>query len=189
MSTNLVIVESPAKAKTIKKYLGKGFEVLASYGHVRDLIPKEGAIDTDHNFEMKYQVIEKNEKHVTAIKKALKKADTLYLATDLDREGEAISWHLYELLKEQGSLNNKTVHRVVFNEITKRAIKEAIDHPRELSMDMINAQQARRALDYLVGFNLITPVVEKSPAQSIRRSSTKSGPAHDRGTRRRNRSL
>ena len=166
MSTNLVIVESPAKAKTIKKYLGKGFEVLASYGHVRDLVPKEGAIDTDGNFDMKYQLIEKNEKHVEAIKKALKKADTLYLATDLDREGEAISWHLYELLKESGVLDDKEVHRVVFNEITKRAIQEAIEHPRDLSMDLINAQQARRALDYLVGFNL-SPLLWKKVQRGL----------------------
>ncbi|RDH82836.1 MAG: DNA topoisomerase I [endosymbiont of Galathealinum brachiosum] len=154
MSNSLLIVESPAKAKTIKKYLGKGFHVLASYGHVRDLIPKTGAIDPDDHFSMKYQLIEKNEKHVDAIKKALKKADTLYLATDLDREGEAISWHLYELLKEDGSLKDKTVHRIAFNEITKRALREAVDNPRELSMPMVNAQQARRGLDYLVGFNL-----------------------------------
>jgi DNA topoisomerase-1 len=166
MSTNLVIVESPAKAKTIKKYLGKGFEVLASYGHVRDLVPKEGAIDTDGDFHMKYQIIEKNEKHVEAIRKALKKADTLYLATDLDREGEAISWHLYELLNENGDLGDKQVHRVVFNEITKRAIQEAIEHPRDLSMDLINAQQARRALDYLVGFNL-SPLLWKKVQRGL----------------------
>jgi len=166
MSINLVIVESPAKAKTIKKYLGKDFEVLASYGHVRDLVPKEGAIDTDHDFSMKYQVIEKNQKHVDAIKKAMNKADTLYLATDLDREGEAISWHLFELLKDHGSLKDKSVHRVVFNEITKRAIKEAIDHPRELSLDLINAQQARRALDYLVGFNL-SPLLWKKVQRNL----------------------
>lgn len=154
MAKSLVIVESPAKAKTIKKYLGKGFEVLASYGHVRDLLPKEGAVDPDDDFAMKYCLIEKNEKHVDAIIKALKKADTLYLATDPDREGEAISWHLYEILKERGLLKDKTVGRVAFHEITKRAIKEAVEHPRELSQDLINAQLARRALDYLVGFNL-----------------------------------
>ncbi|MCP4282881.1 MAG: type I DNA topoisomerase [Gammaproteobacteria bacterium] len=151
---NLVIVESPAKAKTINKYLGKEFKVLASYGHVRDLIPKEGAVNTDRDFEMKYQVIERNERHVKAITTALKGADTLYLATDQDREGEAISWHLYELLKSRRHLKNKQVHRVVFNEITKKTIQEAIDNPRDLSMDLVNAQQARRALDYLVGFNL-----------------------------------
>lgn len=154
MAKNLVIVESPAKAKTIKKYLGKGFEVLASYGHVRDLLPKEGAVDPANDFAMKYQLIEKNQKHVDAIAKALKKADALYLATDPDREGEAISWHLYEILKERGLLKDKQVGRVAFNEITKRAINEAIEHPRDLSDDMINAQLARRALDYLVGFNL-----------------------------------
>jgi len=154
MSKNLVIVESPAKAKTINKYLGKDFYVLASYGHVRDLIPKEGAVDPDHDFAMKYQVIEKNQKHVDAIKKALKKSDTLYLATDPDREGEAIAWHLYELLKDQKLLEGKETHRVVFHEITKRAINAAMEEPRDLSIDMVNAQQARRALDYLVGFNL-----------------------------------
>ena len=154
MSKNLVIVESPAKAKTIEKYLGKEYGVLASYGHVRDLIPKEGAIDPENNYEMKYEVIEKNEKHVSAISKQLKKSDALYLATDPDREGEAISWHLYELLNERGLLENKDVYRVVFHEITKRAVSDAIEHPRKLSDELINAQQARRALDYLVGFNL-----------------------------------
>ena len=154
MSNHLVIVESPAKSKTIKKYLGKGFEVMASYGHVRDLVPKEGAVDPEHDFEMKYQLIERNSKHVDAIVKAMRKADALYLATDPDREGEAISWHLVELLKDRKVLKDKPVHRVVFHEITKRAIKEAIEHSRELSTHLINAQQARRALDYLVGFNL-----------------------------------
>jgi len=151
---NLVIVESPAKAKTIKKYLGKDFEVLASYGHVRDLVPKEGAVDPDAGFRMSYQLIDRNERHVQAIAKHVKHADTLYLATDPDREGEAISWHLYELLRGRKALNGKTVRRVVFHEITRKAIEEAIAHPRELSMDLVNAQQARRALDYLVGFNL-----------------------------------
>ncbi len=166
MSKNLVIVESPAKAKTIEKYLGKDFKVLASYGHVRDLIPKEGAIDTEHDFSMKYQIIEKNEKHVNKIIQFLKKADTLYLATDQDREGEAISWHLYELLKEKDLLNDKTVHRVAFNEVTKRAIQEAIDNPGELSTDLINAQQTRRALDYLVGFNL-SPLLWKKVQRGL----------------------
>ncbi len=151
---NLVIVESPAKAKTIEKYLGKDFGVLASYGHVRDLVPKEGAVDTEHCFKMKYQVIERNERHVKEIINKLKKADALYLATDPDREGEAISWHLYELLKDRKVLKDKPVYRVVFNEITKKAVQDAVAHPRELSMDLVNAQQARRALDYLVGFNL-----------------------------------
>jgi DNA topoisomerase-1 len=154
MSTNVVVVESPAKARTIEKYLGPGYTVLASYGHVRDLVPKEGAVDPDNGFAMKYEVIEKNEKHIRAISKALKKADALYLATDPDREGEAISWHLYEILKERGELVDKEVHRVAFFEITKRAVQEAIEHPRELSNALVSAQQARRALDYLVGFNL-----------------------------------
>src|SRR5215831_18133981 len=154
MSKNLVIVESPGKVKSIKKYLGKDFEVLASYGHVRDLVPKEGAVDPSKHFAMRYQIIEKNEKHVQAISRALKKATALYLATDPDREGEAISWHLAELLKEQKALDSKDVHRVVFYEITKNAIREAIERPRAVSQDLVNAQQARRALDYLVGFNL-----------------------------------
>ncbi len=166
MGKQLVVVESPAKAKTIKKYLGKGYDVLASYGHVRDLLPKEGAVDPDHDFRMKYEVIDKNKKHVDAIAKALEKADTLILATDPDREGEAISWHLYEILKDRGVLDGKQVKRVVFHEITKRAIQEAIEHPRDLSFELINAQQARRALDYLVGFNL-SPLLWKKVRRGL----------------------
>ena len=154
MSKNLVIVESPAKCKTIEKYLGKDFRVLASYGHVRDLIPKEGAVDTEHDFAMKYQIIDRNQRHLQEITKAVKKADTLYLATDPDREGEAISWHVFEHLKQKKALKDKEVKRVVFHEITKKAVTEAIAEPTELSITMVNAQQARRALDYLVGFNL-----------------------------------
>ncbi len=154
MSKSLVIVESPAKARTINRYLGDEFQVMASYGHVRDLVPKEGAVDPERGFAMKYTVIDRNKKHVDAIAKALKQADALYLATDPDREGEAISWHLYELLRERGLVKDKPVRRVVFHEITKRAINDAIDNARDLSMDLVNAQQARRALDYLVGFNL-----------------------------------
>ncbi len=154
MSKNLVIVESPAKAKTIKKYLGKDFEVLASYGHVRDLVPKDGAVDVANGFDMKYQVIDRNEKHVKAIATALKGSDELWLATDPDREGEAISWHLVELLREKKLLAGKPVRRVVFYEITQREVQNAIQNPREISDDLVNAQQARRALDYLVGFNL-----------------------------------
>lgn len=166
MSKNLVIVESPAKAKTISKYLGDGFEVLASYGHVRDLIPKEGAVDTENQFKMKYAVIERNEKHVNAIIRALKKADALYLATDPDREGEAISWHLVELLKERNILGNKKVHRVIFHEITKQAVRDAVANPREISGDLVSAQQARRALDYLVGFNL-SPLLWKKVQRGL----------------------
>ncbi len=154
MASHLVIVESPAKARTIEKYLGKDFKVLASYGHVRDLVPKEGAVEVDNRFKMNYTPVERNEKHITTIKRELKKADSIYLATDPDREGEAISWHLYELLAEDGLLDDKAVYRVVFYEITQQAVSEAIAHPREITMDLVNAQQARRALDYLVGFNL-----------------------------------
>ena len=166
MSKNLIIVESPAKAKTISKYLGKDFDVLASYGHVRDLVPKEGAVDTENRFSMKYQIIERNEKHVKAIIRALKKADALYLATDPDREGEAISWHLIELLKEKKALDSKAVHRVVFHEITKQAVQDAVANPRELSSDLVGAQQARRALDYLVGFNL-SPLLWKKVQRGL----------------------
>jgi DNA topoisomerase-1 len=166
MADNLVIVESPAKAKTIKKYLGKDFEVLASYGHVRDLVPKEGAVDPDNGFAMQYRVLEKNERHIEAISKALRKAKALYLATDPDREGEAISWHLAEILRERGDLAQKKMHRVVFYEITRTAIREAVAQPRELSFDLVNAQQARRALDYLVGFNL-SPLLWKKVRRGL----------------------
>ncbi len=154
MSKNLVIVESPAKAKTIEKYLGKDFSVLASVGHVRDLLSKNGAVDPDNEFEMKYEIKEESKKHINAIVKALKKSDVLHLATDPDREGEAISWHLYEILKERDLLKDKDVRRVVFHEITKRAVCEAIENPRELSYDLIHAYLVRRALDHLIGFNL-----------------------------------
>jgi DNA topoisomerase-1 len=154
MGNKLVVVESPAKANTIGKYLGPGFQVLASYGHVRDLVAKEGAVDTGRGFEMRYETIDKNRRHVDAIARAVKKADALYLATDPDREGEAISWHLRELLADDGLLKDKDVRRVVFYEVTRQAVQDAIAHPRELSMPLVNAQQARRALDYLVGFNL-----------------------------------
>lgn len=166
MSKNLVIVESPAKAKTIEKYLGKEYKVLASYGHVRDLVSKTGAVDPDAGFTMKYEMIERNEKHVEKIVKALKKADTLLLATDPDREGEAISWHLVEHLRNEGHLDGKQVQRVVFYEITKSAIQEAIQHPRDLGQELINAQQARRALDHLVGFNL-SPLLWKKISRGL----------------------
>jgi DNA topoisomerase-1 len=155
MTKRLVVVESPAKTKTLEKYLGKKeYKVIASYGHVRDLVAKEGAVDVEHDFAMRYELIEKNKKHVDVFLKALKDVDELLLATDPDREGEAISWHLYEVAKEHGALKDKTVQRIVFNQITKAAVLEAIEHPRELSMDLVHSQQARRALDYLVGFNL-----------------------------------
>ncbi|WP_218813871.1 type I DNA topoisomerase [Rickettsiella endosymbiont of Dermanyssus gallinae] len=166
MAKNLLIVESPAKAKTIKKYLGKDFEVLASYGHVRDLLPKEGAVDPVHDFAMTYALIEKNAKHVDMIVKAFKAADALYLATDPDREGEAIAWHVYEILKAKKLLNDKPVYRVVFHEITKAAVKAAVANPREIAMDLVNAQQARRALDYLVGFTL-SPLLWKKVRRGL----------------------
>ncbi|MCA1713880.1 MAG: DNA topoisomerase I, partial [Gammaproteobacteria bacterium] len=158
MAKNLLIVESPAKAKTINKYLGPDFQVLASYGHVRDLVPKEGAVDPAQGFAMRYELIDKNAKHVEAIVKAAKSAQALYLATDPDREGEAISWHIAEILKERGLLKDRSLQRVVFTEITPRAIKEAMTRPRQISGNLVDAQQARRALDYLVGFNL-SPVL------------------------------
>jgi len=166
MAENLVVVESPAKAKTIKKYLGKDYEVLASYGHVRDLVPKEGAVDTERGYAMRYQVLEKNERHIESIARGLAKSKSLYLATDPDREGEAIAWHLKEILKSRGDLDGKAVHRVVFYEITRNAIREAVARPRDLSLDLVNAQQARRALDYLVGFNL-SPLLWKKVRRGL----------------------
>jgi DNA topoisomerase I len=165
MTKNLVIVESPAKAKTIKKYLGKDFEVMASYGHVRDLVPKEGAVDPTRNFAMRWELIDKNRKHVDAITRAMKKADALYLSTDPDREGEAISWHLYELLNATGALDGKTVHRSVFYEITKNAVQEAVDQPRAIADELVKAYLARRALDYLVGFK-VSPLLWKKAGLS-----------------------
>ena len=165
MSRNVVIVESPAKAKTIKKYLGKDFEVMASYGHVRDLVPKEGAVDPARKFAMRWEIIDKNRKHVDAIARAVRKADALYLSTDPDREGEAISWHLYELLKDSGALDGKSVHRSVFYEITRNAVQEAVEQPREISQELVKAYLARRALDYLVGFNL-SPLLWKKAGLS-----------------------
>jgi DNA topoisomerase-1 len=151
---NVVVVESPAKAKTIEKYLGKDFKVLASYGHVRDLLEKDGAVDPEHGYLMKYTVAEDKEKHINAIASALKKGDALYLATDPDREGEAISWHLQEVLGERGLLKDRDVYRVVFYEITEREVKEAIQKPRKVSMDLVNAYRTRRAMDHLIGFKL-----------------------------------
>jgi len=166
MAKNLLIVESPAKATTINKYLGKDFEVLASYGHVRDLIPKEGAVDTEHDFAMHYDIIDRNKKHVDKIVSAARKSDAIYLATDLDREGEAISWHIAEILKERGIKEKVPVQRVVFSEITKSAIDKAMSQPRSLAGSLVDAQQARRALDYLVGFNL-SPLLWKKVRRGL----------------------
>ena len=155
---NIVIVESPAKAKTINKYLGKDYEVIASYGHVRDLVNKDGSVLPDKDFEMKWQLGERADKNVRDIKKLAKTAKNIYLATDPDREGEAISWHVRQILEEDGLTKGKNVQRVTFNEITKKAVQEAFKNARDLDMHLIEAYLARRALDYLVGFN-ISPVL------------------------------
>lgn len=154
MARKLLIVESPAKAKTIGKYLGEEFKILASFGHVRDLPKKNGSIDTKNNFQPKYQIIVKNKKHVDDIISAAKSSDAIYLASDPDREGEAIAWHLQEILKDNNLFNGKHVKRVTFNEITKPAILDAIQHPRDVDFNLVNAQQARLTLDYLIGFNV-----------------------------------
>ncbi len=154
----LVVVESPAKAKTINKYLGKDYEVVPSYGHVRDLLAKDGAVRPDEDFAMSWEVGERAGKPLREIAKAAKRADRLILATDPDREGEAISWHVIEVLKQEGLLSKLPVERVVFNAITKSAVAEAIAHPRAIDQELVDAYLARRALDYLVGFTL-SPVL------------------------------
>ncbi|MEE2932930.1 MAG: type I DNA topoisomerase [Pseudomonadota bacterium] len=160
---DVVIVESPAKAKTINKYLGGNFRVLASYGHVRDLPAKDGSVKPDDNFSMSWEVAADSKKRVDAIADALKGAEHLYLATDPDREGEAISWHVQEVLEQRNALNNITVKRVVFHEITKTAVLDAIAHPRDVNQDLVEAYLARRALDYLVGFTLSPVLWRKLP--------------------------
>jgi DNA topoisomerase-1 len=154
MAHSLLIVESPSKAKTLKKYLGRNYEVLASYGHVRDLEAKEGAVDPQQDFHMRYALVERNKKYVDAIAKAAEQADQILLATDPDREGEAIAWHLSEIIRSRKNLRSRPLKRVVFYEITESAVKEGVNNPRDISMPLVNAQQARRALDHLVGFNL-----------------------------------
>src|ERR1700740_1187631 len=163
---DLVLVESPAKAKTINKYLGKGYEVLASFGHVRDLPPKSGSVDPDHNFKMLWEVQAKAQKRLNDIVRAVKGADKLILATDPDREGEAISWHVLEFLNEQKALTKKqSVERVVFNAITKQAVLDAMKHPRDIDGALVDAYLARRALDYLVGFTLSPVLWRKLPGE------------------------
>ena len=160
----VVVVESPAKAKTINKYLGSDYTVLASYGHVRDLPPKDGSVDTDNDFEMKWEVATDSKKHLKAIADALKEDNNLILATDPDREGEAISWHLEEALRKRKVIKKDTpVSRVVFNAITKTAVTEAMKNPRAVDMELVEAYLARRALDYLVGFNLSPVLWRKLP--------------------------
>ena len=161
--TDVVVVESPAKAKTINKYLGDGFTVLASYGHVRDLPPKDGSVRPAENFAMDWEADDRGSKNVAAIAKALKGARTLYLATDPDREGEAISWHVRAMLEDKHALKGVDVQRITFNEITKTAVQRAMKHPRELDMPLIEAYLARRALDYLVGFTLSPVLWRKLP--------------------------
>ena len=159
----IVVVESPAKAKTINKYLGPGYEVLASFGHVRDLPAKDGSVDPDADFHMVWEVDDKAAKRLNDIARALKGADKLILATDPDREGEAISWHVLEVLKQKHALKKQTVERVVFNAITKQAVAEAMQHPRQIDGALVDAYLARRALDYLVGFTLSPVLWRKLP--------------------------
>ena len=151
---NLLIVESPSKAKTIEKYLGSGWRVIASVGHVRDLVPENGSVDPEHDFAMRWQIMPGKEKQIKLIINELKKADAVYLASDPDREGEAIAWHILDILKAKKALDGKKVYRVAFHEITKKAVTEAIANPREIDKDLVDAYMVRRALDYLIGFGI-----------------------------------
>ena len=151
---NLLIVESPSKAKTIEKYLGNGWRVIASVGHVRDLVPENGSVDTNNNFAMKWQIMPGKEKQIKLITDELKKADSVYLASDPDREGEAIAWHLLDILHNKKLLKDKKVYRVTFHEITKKAVQTAIEAPREIDQSLVDAYLVRRALDYLIGFGI-----------------------------------
>src|SRR6476620_10469008 len=160
---NIVVVESPSKAKTINKYLGPGYEVLASYGHIRDLPPKDGSVDPEADFRMLWEVDPKSNQRLNDIARALKGADKLILATDPDREGEAISWHVLEVLKEKKALKDQKIERVVFNAITKQAVIDAMKHPRVIDAALVDAYLARRALDYLVGFTLSPVLWRKLP--------------------------
>ncbi|MFA5041270.1 MAG: type I DNA topoisomerase [Bdellovibrionales bacterium] len=163
MSHKLVIVESPAKAKTINKYLGSDFTVLASYGHIRDLPPKDGSVRPDEDFAMDWELGDRADKPVNEITKAVKSADAVYLASDPDREGEAIAWHILEILRAKGLDKKTPIKRVTFNEITKKTVTDAIEHPREIDGDLVDAYMARRALDYLVGFSLSPVLWRKLP--------------------------
>ena len=175
----VVVVESPAKAKTINKYLGSDYTVLASYGHVRDLPSKDGSVDPEQGFEMLWEVGADSKKHVKAIADALKDDDTLILATDPDREGEAISWHLQEALTKRKAIKAGTaVSRVVFNAITKSAVTEAMKNPRQVDMELVEAYLARRALDYLVGFNLSPVLWRKLPGAKSAGAGAVGGAAH-----------
>src|ERR1700755_2847339 len=160
---NIVVVESPAKAKTINKYLGPDYEVLASFGHIRDLPAKDGSVDPEQDFRMLWEVDAKSNQRMNDIARALKGADKLILATDPDREGEAISWHVLQVLKEKNALKGQKIERVVFNAITKQSVAEAMKHPREIDAALVDAYLARRALDYLVGFTLSPVLWRKLP--------------------------
>ena len=155
---NLVIVESPAKAKTINKYLGSDYTVLASYGHIRDLPSKNGSVDPENDFKMIWEIDSFSKKYLKEITDSAKDSSKIILATDPDREGEAIAWHVKEFLDEKKLLKDKKVERVVFNEITKKAVRNGIDNPRKIEPQLVDAYMARRALDYLVGFN-ISPIL------------------------------
>ena len=166
---NLLIVESPSKAKTIEKYLGSGWRVVASIGHVRDLIPESGSVDTEHDFEPKWQIMPGKEKQLKLITDELKKADAIYLASDPDREGEAIAWHINDILNARDVLKDKPVYRVAFHEITKNAITEALKHPREIDNNLVDAYLVRRILDYLIGFGISPLLWRKNLGKSAGR--------------------
>ena len=151
---NLLIVESPSKAKTIEKYLGSGWRVVASVGHVRDLVPENGSVDTENDFAMRWQIMPGKEKQIKLITDELKRADAVYLASDPDREGEAIAWHILDILRAKKLLAGKKVYRVAFHEITKKAVQSAIENPREIDQNLVDAYLVRRALDYLIGFGI-----------------------------------
>ena len=172
----VVIVESPTKVKTIGKYLGKDYDVYASFGHVRDLAAKDGSVDPDADFAMRWEIDAKAAKRLSDIAGAVKGAERVILATDPDREGEAISWHVYEILKAKKVLKDKRVDRVVFNAVTKDAVAEAMRHPREIDEALVDAYRARRALDYLVGFNLSPVLWRKLPG--ARSAGREIGRAH-----------
>ena len=159
---NLVIVESPAKAKTINKFLGNDYDVIASYGHVRDIEEKKG-IDVNENFKIYYQKDTVESKYLNIIRKSIKNKKKLYLATDQDREGEAIAWHIKSILEEDNLLTDIEILRITFNEITKKAILESLNSPRAINMNLVNAYQARRSLDYLMGYSLSPLLIRKLP--------------------------
>ncbi len=165
----LLIVESPSKAKTIEKYLGAGWQVVASIGHVRDLVPENGSVDVADNFAMKWQIMDGKEKQIKLILDAVKKSDAVYLASDPDREGEAIAWHLLEILHEKKALKDKPLYRVVFNEITKKAVLKSIENPREMDTNLVDAYLVRRALDFLIGFGISPLLFRKNLGRSAGR--------------------